>query len=195
MVSAGCNAERRYAARASIRALQAAPAPTRAARTQVRLDDYERERAGSRRGVGIIPPEERRIAVGMKRAHSLERIERDNAELRKAHAESLRSHMHELSSACPVVRVRSPSPADGQPVLAAPPELAAMIVAAPAPSHPSSTPWPMERPMVPDTHARAGSDADGGAPASGPCSAPAGDGPAEAGPSAVAVGAGGGAIA
>ena len=129
----------------------------------MRLDDYEREREGSRRGVGIIPPEERRIAVGMKRAHSLERIERDNAELRKAHAESLRTHMRELSSACPGVRVRAASPADGPPTLAAPPGLAALMAAAPgiaappAPAaprlqHPGSTPWPVQaaRPAPPD---------------------------------------------
>ena len=61
-----------------------------------RLDSYEGERQESRRGVSIIPPEDRREVVGVKRRASLERIERDNAKLRMAHVQSIRDHISEL---------------------------------------------------------------------------------------------------
>lgn len=63
-----------------------------------RLESYEADRAMSRRGVGVVPPERRREVVGMKRG-DLQRVEEDNARLKRAHAESLRDHILELRAA------------------------------------------------------------------------------------------------
>ena len=52
-----------------------------------------------RQGVGIWAPEERRQAIGVKRAASVERVENDNAELKRAHVESVREHILELRAA------------------------------------------------------------------------------------------------
>ena len=64
-----------------------------------RLDSYELERSPKRQGVGIVPPEERRQAIGVKRAASVERVESDNAELKRAHVQSVREHIRELRAA------------------------------------------------------------------------------------------------
>lgn len=64
-----------------------------------RLDSYELERSPKRQGVGIVPPEERRQAIGVKRAASVERVENDNAELKRAHVQSVREHIRELRAA------------------------------------------------------------------------------------------------
>ena len=53
----------------------------------------------ARQGVGIVPPEERRQAIGMKRSASCERIEHDNAVLKRAHMQSVREHILELRAA------------------------------------------------------------------------------------------------
>lgn len=64
-----------------------------------RLDSYEEERATARRGVGIIPPEHRREALGLRhRRDSLDRIEEANAQLRHAQMQSLREHLTEMRS-------------------------------------------------------------------------------------------------
>ena len=60
---------------------------------------YDEERAKARRGVGIVPPEERRQAIGMKRSASVERVEHDNAVLKQAHMQSVREHLLELRAA------------------------------------------------------------------------------------------------
>ena len=64
-----------------------------------RLDSYELERSPKRQGVGIVPPEERRQAIGVNRAASVERVESDNAELKRAHVQSVREHIRELRAA------------------------------------------------------------------------------------------------
>jgi hypothetical protein len=64
-----------------------------------RLDSYDSERSEMRQGVGIWAPEERRQAIGVKRAASVERVENDNAELKRAHVESVREHILELRAA------------------------------------------------------------------------------------------------
>lgn len=46
-----------------------------------------------------MPPEERREAIGMKRSASVERIENDNAVLKRAHVQSVREHILELRAA------------------------------------------------------------------------------------------------
>jgi len=57
---------------------------------------YDEERTKARQGVAIVPPEERRQAIGMKRSASVERIENDNAVLKRAHMQSVREHILEL---------------------------------------------------------------------------------------------------
>lgn len=57
------------------------------------IDEFEGQREPLRRGVGIIPPEDRRQRVGLKRQNSWERIEEDNARLKQAQAESVREHI------------------------------------------------------------------------------------------------------
>ena len=64
-----------------------------------RLDSYEDDRSEARQGVGIVPPEERRQVIGIKRAASVERVENDNAELKRAHMQSVREHILELRAA------------------------------------------------------------------------------------------------
>ena len=64
----------------------------------VHLYDQEREEARES-GVGLVPPEERRQAIGVKRALSVERVETDNAEIRRVNTMSMREAILELRAA------------------------------------------------------------------------------------------------
>lgn len=80
-------------------------------RENERLETYESRRAGARQGVGHIPADERRASLaGLKRESSLERIERENAELKRAHAQSLREHIAQLTApSASLDRLETPS--------------------------------------------------------------------------------------
>lgn len=61
---------------------------------------YDQERSQAREGgVGVVPPEERRQAIGVKRALSVERVESDNAEIRRVNTQSMREAILELRAA------------------------------------------------------------------------------------------------
>ena len=61
---------------------------------------YDQEREGAREvGVSLVPPEERREAIGVKRALSIERVESDNAEIRRVNTMSIREAILELRAA------------------------------------------------------------------------------------------------
>lgn len=61
---------------------------------------YDQEREGAREvGVNLVPPEERREAIGVKRALSVERVESDNAEIRRVNTMSIREAILELRAA------------------------------------------------------------------------------------------------
>ena len=58
---------------------------------------YDQERLEAREtGVGHVPPEQRRQAIGVKRALSVERVESDNAEIRRVNTQSMRVAILEL---------------------------------------------------------------------------------------------------
>ena len=64
----------------------------------VHLYDQEREEAREE-GVNLVPPEERRESIGVKRALSIERVESDNAEIRRVNTMSMREAILELRAA------------------------------------------------------------------------------------------------
>ena len=64
----------------------------------VYLYDQEREEAREE-GVSLVPPEERREAIGVKRALSIERVESDNTEIRRVNTMSMREAILELRAA------------------------------------------------------------------------------------------------
>ena len=64
----------------------------------VHLYDQEREEAREE-GVNVVPPEERRECIGVKRALSIERVESDNAQIRRVNCMSMREAILELRAA------------------------------------------------------------------------------------------------
>jgi hypothetical protein len=65
----------------------------------VHLYDQEREEAREE-GVHLVPPEERRESIGVKRRRlSIERVESDNAEIRRVNTISMREAILELRAA------------------------------------------------------------------------------------------------
>jgi len=66
------------------------------------IDQYESMRKDAReRGVGVIPVDERRASIAhLSSSDAMERIERENTELRRAQVQSVREHvLHLLSDA------------------------------------------------------------------------------------------------
>eukprot|EP00327_Prymnesium_parvum_P039108 CAMPEP_0195620024 /NCGR_PEP_ID=MMETSP0815-20121206/14926_1 /TAXON_ID=97485 /ORGANISM="Prymnesium parvum, Strain Texoma1" /LENGTH=285 /DNA_ID=CAMNT_0040760661 /DNA_START=404 /DNA_END=1262 /DNA_ORIENTATION=+ len=57
------------------------------------LDSFEKSRGSLRKGVEIIPPEVRRQALGICRRESVELIELENANLRRAQLSSMKDHI------------------------------------------------------------------------------------------------------
>jgi len=57
------------------------------------LDCFEKSRGSLRKGVEIIPPEVRRQALGICRRESVELIELENANLRRAQLSSMKDHI------------------------------------------------------------------------------------------------------
>ena len=80
-----------------------------------------------------MPPEERRKTIGVKRAASVERVENDNAELKRAHVQSVREHIQELRQQQMAAAIASADAAQAVSTEPPPPAAAAAAPAAPAP--------------------------------------------------------------